>query len=457
MKKACILMLVLAVCLGMTGCQSQKQLLDPRRPVTLTMWHNFGGDMQKTMDTLIDEFNSTIGKEQGIIINVTAITSSAELQETLGMIANEDPGAPNMPDITTSYPKTAVLFQNKGLLANLETYFTEEELNQYVSAFIEEGRFGDGGLYVFPFAKSTEILYVNQTLFDRFAAECQVSMDCFATIEGIAKAAQRYYEWTDSQTPSTEHDGKQFFASDSWGNVALTAMWQSGTKLYSDETMNLTTSEYEQLFTTCYVPSVTGGFAIYDGYSSDLSKTGDLVCSTGSSAGILFYGDTITYPDNTTEAVEYSILPYPVTKGGQKIALQRGNGFIVAAHGEEKEYASSVFLKWFTEAKQNMRFVASTGYLPVTKEAFEVQMPVQMEQVEDKRICKMLTAVMEMYEEYSFYTAPVFETYDQIHKAYEKNYKSWMVKEQQRWQEENTELTDTQINEAFKDFLSLVK
>ena len=37
----------------------------PKDPVTLTMWHNYGGDMQKTMDALIDEFNSTLGRGRG--------------------------------------------------------------------------------------------------------------------------------------------------------------------------------------------------------------------------------------------------------------------------------------------------------------------------------------------------------------------------------------------------------
>lgn len=45
---------------------------------------------------LIDEFNSTLGREQGIVINVTAISSSAELNESLDMIAAGDPGAPAM-------------------------------------------------------------------------------------------------------------------------------------------------------------------------------------------------------------------------------------------------------------------------------------------------------------------------------------------------------------------------
>ena len=198
----------------------------PKDPVTLTMWHNYGGDMQKTMDALIDEFNSTLGREQGIVINVTAISSSAELNESLDMIAAGDPGAPAMPDICTAYPKVAIQFQQTGRLANLDSYFSQEELSGYVPAFIEEGRLADGGLYVFPLAKSTEILYLNQTLFDRFAAETGAKQEQLATFEGIAALSKMYYDWTDAKTPDIPGDGKMFFTADSWFNVAQAGMKQ---------------------------------------------------------------------------------------------------------------------------------------------------------------------------------------------------------------------------------------
>ena len=101
MKRAILLFLSLLLLVGMlSGCASSDVKLNQKNPVTVTMWHNYGGDMQDTMDTLIDEFNSTVGKEQGIKIDVTAISSSAELNESLTMIANGDLGAPDMPDIS---------------------------------------------------------------------------------------------------------------------------------------------------------------------------------------------------------------------------------------------------------------------------------------------------------------------------------------------------------------------
>lgn len=413
MKKLFCLILVLIITLGtFAGCSDSP--LDPKEPVTLTMWHNYGGDMQATMDLLIDQFNSTVGKEKGIVINVTAISSSSELNKSLTMIVNDDPGAPEIPDIFTGYPKIGIQFQEKGLLANLDTYFTEKELDAYIDAFVEEGRIGDGGLYVFPIAKSTEVLYVNQTLFDKFATETGASADKLSTFEGIAELSAMYYEWS---------GGKQFFGSDAWFNFAEVGMVQLGGSIFEGEALTLESDKFEHIFDTVYKPAVEGGIAVYDGYSSDLSKTGDLVCSTGSSAGILFYGDTITYADGTVENVEYSILPYPVFEGGTKTALQRGGGLMVAKSDEKKEYAAAEFIKWLTASEQNMKFVGETGYLPVTKKAFEKDMDSHLETLEDERIIKMLTSVLSMYDEYAFFSAPTYANLDADSSAFEEEFK----------------------------------
>ena len=418
MKKAFSLLLTFLLMLGcLSGCGNDSPL-DPQKPVTLTMWHNYGGDMQHAMDYLIDQFNSTVGKEQGIIIDVTAISSSSELNKSLAMIVNGDPGAPEMPDIFTGYPKLAIQFWEKGLLADLDNYFTADELSAYIDAFVEEGRLADGGLYVFPIAKSTEVLYVNQTLFDRFAAGTGASADLLSTFEGLAELSKMYYEWS---------GGKQFYAADSWFNFAEVGMAQLGDSIFEGEALSLDGDNFAHIFETVYTPAVEGGIAIYDGYSSDLSKTGDLVCSTGSSAGILFYGDTITYTDGTVENVEYSILPYPVFENGTKAAIQRGGGLMVAKSDEQKEYAAGVFIKWLTASEQNMSFVANTGYLPVTKEAFENDLGTHMDTVEDPRIRKMLTSVLSMYEDYSFFTAPTYASFDSDSDAYEDDFKDLLT------------------------------
>ena len=281
MKKFVSLLLaaVLLLSLCLTGCNRNNSPLDPKNPVVLNMWHNYGGDMQTTMDYLIDQFNVTVGKEKGIVIDVTTISSSSELNKSLAMIVGGDPGAPDMPDIFTGYPKIAVQFQEKGMLANLDTYFTKEELSAYVDAFVAEGRLADGGLYVFPIAKSTEILYLNQTLFDEFAAATGANAKDLSSFEGLARLSKQYYDWTDSLTPDIEGDGKAFFTADDWFNVAEVGAEQLGGSLFDKNgALSLDNDTYTHIFNTLYAPAVEGGFAVYDGYSSDLSKTGDIVC-----------------------------------------------------------------------------------------------------------------------------------------------------------------------------------
>lgn len=42
---------------------------------------------------------------------------------------------------------------------------------------------------------------------------------------------------------------------------------------------------------------------------------------------------------------------------------------VVTKGTKEQEYASTVFLKWFTQKENNMRFACTSGYLPVQKDA----------------------------------------------------------------------------------------
>ena len=424
-KRITLLLLCLLTAFLFMGCDRVK--LDPKKPVTITMWHNYGGQMQSAMDELIDEFNSTIGRKKGVIISVTSISASKDIQEKLFMIAAGDPGAPEMPDLVTAYPKTALILWKQGLLAPLDDEFTSKELDAYLPQFIEEGRLSDGKLYVFPIAKSTEVLFVNQTLFDRFSTATGVELDSLATFEGIAEAAVKYYQWTDSLTPHKANDGKTFFTADSWFNIAQVGMAQLGGEFIYPNHLNITSELFRPIWNFSVLPALAGGHAVTDGYSSDLSRTGEIVCSTGSTAGILFYGDSITYPDNTREDVTYTVLPYPTFQGGAKLALQRGGGMCVRRSSPQKEYAAVLFLKWFTQPEQNMRFVSSTGYLPVTKEAFENNIKQEITAAKTQNLKKLLEAAAHMYGEYTFLAPPNYEHLDRLSKEYEKKVKQIML------------------------------
>ena len=421
-KAVSIIILLLISSWLLVGCKNDR-ILNPKNPVTLTLWHNYGGQMKNTMDEMVDEFNETVGAEKGIILNVTSISSSSTLHEKLTMAAKGDPGAPQLPDITTVYPKTALILAQNGLLMDFGEQFTEDELSAYVPEFLEEGKLTDNKLYVFPIAKSTEVLFVNKTIFNRFAKDMDISFSDLKTFEGIINIAEKYYEWSDNQTPHIKNDGKTFFMPDSLFNFTLIGCKQMGNDFIKDNRLDFSTPAFSNIWNCFYNSTVKGHVAIFDGYSTDLAKTGDIVCNTGSSAGILFLPTVVTYPDNTTEPTDYAILPYPTFEGGKKIAIQRGSGICCIKSTEEKEYAAGIFLKWFTEPEQNIRFLSLTGYLPVTTKAFGEVMTKEIESISDVNIKKLLNTAIEMQKEYEFYIPPLFDDFDKLQKEYESKLK----------------------------------
>jgi multiple sugar transport system substrate-binding protein len=275
------------------------------------------------------------------------------------------------------------------------------------------------GIIIEEVEKSTEVLFVNTTIFNRFASDMGVRLEDLHSFEGIARTAELYYEWTDQLTPEVAHDGKTFFMPDSLFNYSLIGSQQLGADFIKDDRLNIAAPEFQKVWDYYYKPAVLGRVAIFDGYATDLSKTGDIVCSIGSTAGVSFFSPRVTYADNTSEPAELAILPYPVFEGGKKIAIQRGAGMSVINTSPEKAYAAAVFLKWFTSPENNLRFVSSTGYLPVTKEAYGEIMSQEIEQAADNNMKKLLQTCQLMQREYEFFIPPLFEGIDQLQDQYE--------------------------------------
>ncbi|MCL2147031.1 MAG: extracellular solute-binding protein [Synergistaceae bacterium] len=414
-----ITMSVLLLCfVALTIQRGGDGLPDPNRPVSVAMWHTYVEQMKTCIDELVAEFNATVGKKEGIVVNVTAVSNASVLNEKIIMAANGDPGAPELPDMALVYPSVAITLAAKGLLMDFRTQFSGVELSAYVPRFLEEGKLGGSELYLLPVAKSTEVLYVNATIFERFSRDTGVTLSDLSTFEGITNAARLYYEWTDAKTPDIPNDGKTFYYPDIPFNFAMTGFEQLGDHFVKDGALDFSSPSFGRIWNCYYPGAVTGSIAIFDDYGNYLAKAGEIVCTTSTSAGAIFYPETVTYADNTKEESVFVILPYPVFEGGQKIAPQRGAGMCTFKSSKEKEYATAVFLKWLTNSAQNLRFVINTGYLPVTNEAFSDLMSGKYTGRQDANIQKMLSTAVAMHQDYKFYIPPVFDGFDELQKGY---------------------------------------
>ena len=64
MRMILLVTLGLVLFLASAGCDSDRP--DPKKPVTITMWHNYGGQMQSVMDELIDELTVLSGGKKAL-------------------------------------------------------------------------------------------------------------------------------------------------------------------------------------------------------------------------------------------------------------------------------------------------------------------------------------------------------------------------------------------------------
>ena len=78
MRKIWIILLAVLMATALFGC-GEASLLSPDEPVTLTMWHVYGEQADSPMNRLIAEFNATVGKEKGIVVTVTNVTSTSKI------------------------------------------------------------------------------------------------------------------------------------------------------------------------------------------------------------------------------------------------------------------------------------------------------------------------------------------------------------------------------------------
>ena len=117
-----LLLLFLLLSVLLTACEGRQALLDPKDPVTMTMWHVYGSQTESPMNEMVEQFNSTVGEEQGIRINVTSASNSTAIHDALVAAAKGEPGAGELPDLFVCYPKTAIAM-GADLLLDWNDYF----------------------------------------------------------------------------------------------------------------------------------------------------------------------------------------------------------------------------------------------------------------------------------------------------------------------------------------------
>lgn len=377
LKKALIFSTLLSTfAMFAVGCNVSKintYGLDKDNPVAVEIWYYYNGSQKIEFDKIVNEFNNTVGKEQGIIVEAFNQGNVNELTEKILDTANKKVGAGKMPDAFMAYPDTAYEIEKLGFLSEFSQYMTKSEVNEYLEPYINEGRLSDKEkLNIFPIAKSTEILMVNKTDFDIFSKETNADINDLETWEGIVKLSKEYYEWTDSKT-QTENDGKAFFGRDAMANYMMLGSLQLGKEIFEVNDgklkINIDDNIMRKLWDNFYIPYINGYYGAYGKFRTDDAKTGDIIALVGSTSGAEYFPDSVITNDEKKYPIEILMLKLPRFEGTDGYMTQQGAGIAMTKSDSKHEFAVTQFVKWFTDSERNAEFALKSGYLPVKKEA----------------------------------------------------------------------------------------
>ena len=383
-------------------------------PVTISVWTYYNGAQLTAFNALVEEFNNTVGHEKRITVESYSQGSVTDLETNVLESAQNKVGADKIPNIFAAYVDTAYSIDQLGLVANLSEYFTDEELDKYVEGYVDEGRFGaEDSIKIFPCAKSTELFLLNKTDWKTFSDATGAKYSDFSTIEGLTAVSQKYYEWTDSLTPDVPNDGKALYGRDAMANYMIIGSMQLGHEIFSVKdgvmTLDFDKPTIRKLWDNYYVPYVKGYFASSGRFRSDDVKTGNILAFVGSSSGATFFPDKVVLGDNEEKPIEMKVFECPQFEDSLGYAVQQGAGMVVTNTSEQEIRASVEFLKWFTSNEQNIAFSIGSGYLPVRKDANNIDVISEQVPQLSRTIKDVLYSAITTVSSYTLYTPKAFD------------------------------------------------
>ncbi len=143
---------------------------------TITIWHSNSGKNGAAFETLVDRFNDSVGKDNGIVLEAIYQGSANDVL-TKVMAASQE--GSTLPDIAQMDATAALDMKNAAFL------ITADEIGADTSNILPsalESLNSDRGLLAIPFNSSSLLFYYNKTLFDEKGLTPPRTLDEFAEI-----------------------------------------------------------------------------------------------------------------------------------------------------------------------------------------------------------------------------------------------------------------------------------
>ena len=340
-------------------------------PVTVRFWHCYEGEQGVILQELVDTYNATEGAEKGYRVVAQYRGSLDQLSDRLEKSIWKNLDASELPNMITVSEDAAYTAHRFGVTASAEMFLSDSVLEEYVDGFLDGGRFtSDGDTVIFPLTKTTELVFINKTLWNEFiAANPEITARGLKTWTDLAAMASVFYTWTDGLTPQTPGDGLPLMAIESVESFLFTISEQLMPSLiqagHKEIKLNLNQESLRQIWNFYYPCVVKGEISLSRQSCCDQVEYGEVLCYIGSTSSITQFPKR--YMDrmhNQYQLTELMVSQYPTYTTDRNVVPQTGNGVIVLSGTKKMDEASYDFLNWLCHNEDLLSFCMVDCSLP---------------------------------------------------------------------------------------------
>lgn len=317
--------------------------LKPDEATEVTVWYVNNDKMWQNFAGLADNYSSGEGKKYGITVKVKAFDSRTELYKDLNKAIEEKGSLPDMVVCDTDY---AAYMADKGVLADLSSYFGNWEASSF-SEEIAEASSKDGTLVAVPIAAETEVFMVNTKIFPDISA--------LSSFEKLCSVADEYYL----------RNGSSFFTVSDYSFFFRTAAAQLNDDFDAVSPYDTNNKNCKYIYKLLAEAAYNRGFEASGEDAAKMVGEGKYACAIVSSPDVMRYAYALNADD-----IEFAT--YPCMKDGEPAYVEKVTGITMTASDSDSERASAMFIRWFTSAEVESAFVGDSGYILPTGAAVSV-------------------------------------------------------------------------------------
>lgn len=337
--------------------------------IHVKFWHTMGKQKSGVVDRITEQFNKLY---PDVVIEADGQGDYTALKDKLEQAIP----AGTMPQMAFCYPDHVAGYMSSNAVVNIEDYLNDESLQfnaddglvgDFRQSYWKEGQeYEVPGTYSVPFAKSTEVMFYNKTMFEKYNLEvpttwdemwalCQQIKEEVMPLEPVLQYPMAYDSDSNLFITMCEQNGIPYTTNQ---NITKPADHITFNNEQAHEMINELVGYYNEGYfaTKNTLPNST--------YSSTLFTEGKILMSIGSTGGTSY---------QTSENFQVAVAKCPITKsegnGDKYISQGPSICFFKKGSKEQKEYAWKYY-KYLVRSLNTAAYAMDSGYEPVRESAF---------------------------------------------------------------------------------------